>query len=136
MRSYRKVKPLAKTILRWFCVLTIVVYGFYLPAQAVAQQAQTAQMNANSAFDREMMEIMQKMDKDMKAAPMTGDPDLDFIAMMIPHHQGATDMAKIYLQYGKDPVLRQIAQNITSEQQQQIETLQNLQVALQTSRQT
>jgi uncharacterized protein (DUF305 family) len=136
MRSYRKVIPLAKTLLRWFCVLTIVVYGFYLPAQAVAQQAQTTQTNASSTFDRESMEIMQKMNKEMTAAPMTGDPDLDFIAMMIPHHQGATDMAKIYLKYGKDPALRQIAQNITNEQQQQIETLQNLQVALQTSRQT
>jgi uncharacterized protein (DUF305 family) len=120
-------------MLRWFCVLVIVAYGFYLPAQAVAQQAQMAQTNASSTFDRETMEIMQKMNKEMTAAPMTGDPDLDFIAVMIPHHQGATDMAKIYLKYGKDSALRQIAQNITNEQKQQIDTLRNLQVALQTS---
>jgi uncharacterized protein (DUF305 family) len=123
-------------MLRWFCVLAIVMYGFYLPAQAVAQQAQMTQMNTNSTFDRETMEIMQKMNKEMTAAPMTGDPDLDFISVMIPHHQGATDMAKIYLKYGKDPALRQIAQNITNDQQQQIDTLRNLQVTLQNSRQT
>src|SRR5271157_2863873 len=135
--SYRKVKPLVKNILRWFCVLTIVAaYGFYLPAQAIAQQAQMAQMNSNSAFDPEMMEIMQKMNKDMTAAPMTGNPDLDFIAIMIPHHQGAIDMAKSYLKYDKDPVLRQMAQNIIDEQQKQIGELHNRQVALQTSRQT
>lgn len=95
-----------------------------------------AQMNSNSAFDPEMMEIMQKMNKDMTAAPMTGNPDLDFIAIMIPHHQGAIDMAKSYLKYGKDPVLRQMAQNIIDEQQKQIGELHNRQVALQTSRQT
>ena len=35
--------------------------------------------------------------------PMTGNPDADFVAVMIPHHQGAVDMAKVELQYGKEP---------------------------------
>ncbi len=67
-----------------------------------------------------MNEAMTIMDLGMKNAPMTGDPDHDFAAMMIPHHQGAVDMAKIELIYGKDPVLRRLAQEIIVTQQQEI----------------
>jgi uncharacterized protein (DUF305 family) len=60
-----------------------------------------------------MMEsAMTAMDEGMTRAPMTGDPDHDFAAMMIPHHQGAIDMAKAELLYGKNPVLRRLAQEI------------------------
>lgn len=65
---------------------------------------------------------MQRMDRGM-AVPHTGDPDRDFAAMMIPHHQGAIDMAKAELEYGKDPVLRRLAQGIIVEQQQEIEVM-------------
>src|SRR5262249_8235977 len=61
--------------------------------------------------------------KDMMAAPMTGDPDHDFSAMMIPHHQGAVDMAKAVLLYGKDPVIKRLAQEIIVTQQQEIEVM-------------
>ncbi|CAA0090245.1 Uncharacterised protein [Starkeya nomas] len=53
----------------------------------------------------------------------TGNIDADFTAMMIPHHQGAIDMAVAYLRYGTDPQLRRIAQEIVVEQQQQIATM-------------
>ena len=59
----------------------------------------------------------------MVAAPMTGDPDHDFAAIMIPHHQGAVDMAKVELIYGKDPVLRRLAQEIIVTQEQEIEVM-------------
>jgi uncharacterized protein (DUF305 family) len=67
-----------------------------------------------------MNEAMTLMDQGMKNAPMTGDPDHDFAAMMIPHHQGAVDMAKAELIYGKDPVLRRLAQEIVVTQEQEI----------------
>jgi uncharacterized protein (DUF305 family) len=67
-----------------------------------------------------MNEAMTLMDRGMKKAPMTGDPDHDFAAMMIPHHQGAVDMAKAELIYGKDPVLRRLAQEIVVTQEQEI----------------
>ena len=44
--------------------------------------------------------------------------------MMIPHHQGAIDMAKVELIYGRDPVLRRLAQGIIVAQQQEIELMQ------------
>lgn len=59
-----------------------------------------------------MDDAMNVMNDGMGRAPMNGDPDHDFAAMMIPHHQGAIDMAKAVLLYGKNPVLRRLAQEI------------------------
>ena len=70
-----------------------------------------------------MAQAMERMHKDMAIAP-SGDPDRDFAAMMIPHHQGAVDMAKVELQFGKNPVLRRLAEGIIVEQLQEIEVMQ------------
>jgi uncharacterized protein (DUF305 family) len=80
--------------------------------------------SAGETFASQMMQAMDRMDAGMMAAKTTGDPDRDFAAMMIPHHQGAVDMAKIQLIYGRDPVLRRLAQAIIVEQQQEIEVMQ------------
>jgi uncharacterized protein (DUF305 family) len=53
-----------------------------------------------------------------------GQSGSDFAAMMIPHHQGAIDMAKVELIYGRDPVLRRLAQGIIVAQQQEIELME------------
>jgi uncharacterized protein (DUF305 family) len=79
---------------------------------------------ADSTFATQMMQAMDRMNAGMMAAKPTGDPDRDFAAMMIPHHQGAVDMAKLELIYGRDPVLRRLAQAIIVEQQQEIELMQ------------
>jgi Domain of unknown function (DUF305) len=52
--------------------------------------------------------------------PFSGDPDRDFARMMIPHHQGAIDMALVELRYGKDERLKRLAQEIIVDQQQEI----------------
>src|SRR6202022_126137 len=62
---------------------------------------------------------MNKMMADMTIKP-TGDVDRDFVAMMVPHHQGAIDMAKAELKYGHNEQLRRIAQEIVVNQQQEI----------------
>jgi hypothetical protein len=54
-------------------------------------------------FSRAMTDGMRRMDGEMMGAPATGGPDHDFSAMMIPHHQGAVDMAKAVIPYGRDP---------------------------------
>ena len=64
---------------------------------------------------------------------MTGDPDHDFSAMMIPHHAGAIDMAKAVLLHGKDPVLRRLAQEIVVTQQQEIQVMRLRMVQSQSS---
>lgn len=61
----------------------------------------------------------EKMHRDMMIT-FTGDADRDFVAGMIPHHQGAIDMAEIVLKYGKDPEIRKLAQEIIAAQQKEI----------------
>jgi uncharacterized protein (DUF305 family) len=78
---------------------------------------------AQDAASRAFMEASDRMSHDM-AKPMTGDADTDFASMMIAHHQGAIDMAKVELQYGKDPELRQLAQGIVDAQTKEITQLQ------------
>ncbi len=63
-----------------------------------------------------------RMHRDMDIA-FTGDADRDFAAGMIPHHQGAIDMARTVLQYGKDPELRTLAQAIVAAQEAEIAQL-------------
>ena len=77
-----------------------------------------------------MMKAMAKMDRDMSASPMTGEADHDFAAMMIPHHQGAIDMAKAYLAAAKDSALRRLAQEIIVTQTQEIEVMHRRLAAL------
>ena len=73
-----------------------------------------------SANHMEMMQKMESMNKAMMGTPMTGNPDQDLVNMMMPHHQGAIDMARIYLRDGKDPEIRRIAQKIIKDQEKEI----------------
>lgn len=70
-------------------------------------------------FLAESVAAMNKMMSDMAVKP-TGDVDADFAAMMIPHHQGAIEMALAELRYGRNEQLRRIAQEIIVDQQQEI----------------
>jgi uncharacterized protein (DUF305 family) len=76
-----------------------------------------------AGFTAAMHEAMHKMERAMAAVPMTGDPDQDFLAMMIPHHQGAVDMARLLLIHGRDPLVRRLAEEIIASQQQEIEAM-------------
>lgn len=69
-------------------------------------------------------DAMAVMDEGMRRAPMTGAPGHDFVTMMIPHHQGAIDMAKAILVHSTDPELRNLAQGIIAEQQNEIRVMQ------------
>lgn len=75
-------------------------------------------------FAGEMNVGMAKMMTDMHAPGYTGDPDIDFLAMMIPHHEGAKTMARLVLQHGTDPVTRKLAEEIIASQQVEIEGMQ------------
>lgn len=67
-----------------------------------------------------------KMHQAMMMEP-SGDADKDFAMMMIPHHEGAIEMAKLELQYGKDPQLRAMAEKIIAAQEAEIAELKKWQ---------
>ena len=60
-----------------------------------------------------------RMHKDMEIK-FSGDADVDFFKGMIPHHQGAIDMAKVVLEHGKDPEAKKMAQEIIAAQEKEI----------------
>jgi uncharacterized protein (DUF305 family) len=78
-----------------------------------------------AAFHQQMDSVMTVMDKGMQQMGGVPPTDLDasFAAMMVPHHQGAVDMARLQLLYGKDPELRRLAQSIIAEQQIEIQQM-------------
>ena len=67
---------------------------------------------------------MDKMHMAMGAIERSGNSDVDFVRLMLPHHQAALDMAKTQLMYGKDPQMRRLAQEIITDQQLEIELMQ------------
>lgn len=81
-------------------------------AKAPVSQAETPYLAEN---DRAMNRMMSAM-----AIAPTGNVDNDFVAMMVPHHQGAIEMAQAELRYGKNQQLKRLAQEIIVTQQQEI----------------
>ncbi len=74
---------------------------------------------------RAYMDSMRNMNHAMMGRRMTGDADRDFASMMIAHHQGAIDMARVELQHGKDPDLKAMAQKVIDDQSREIKELQD-----------
>ena len=74
------------------------------------------------ASTREYRAANDRMHRDM-AIRFTGNADRDFAAGMIPHHQGAIDMANVVLRHGSDPEMRALAQNIIRAQEAEIAQL-------------
>jgi uncharacterized protein (DUF305 family) len=124
---YRKLIPIATLI---------TLAAMALPAQKHAAQPATPTVawppaprtkfvaSTENTFDQLMSKAMSVMDRGMHDAEYTGEPDHDFVTMMIPHHQGAIDMAKALLLYGKDPQMRRLAQEIITDQQSEIQLMQ------------
>ena len=72
----------------------------------------------------ELIASMDKMHMAMAAIKRSGNADIDFVRLMLPHHQAAIDMAKTQLLYGKDAQMRRLAQEIITDQQLEIDLMQ------------
>ena len=134
------------TTIRILLSVTLLAAG--LTGGALAQSAhshgdQMAKPGAVSSMQADMQKMMDDMmpkpgdapsTKDFKEADMammhnmhvayTGNPEVDFRTHMIPHHQGAIDMAKVALKHAKDPATKQMAQKIIDDQEKEIADMQ------------
>ena len=72
----------------------------------------------------ELIASMKKMHIAMASVERSGDGDVDFVRLMLPHHQAAIEMAKTQLLFGKDPQMRRLAQEIITDQQSEVELMQ------------
>lgn len=75
------------------------------------------------AFARSLSAAMDRMHNDMMSPAPTGDADRDFLGTMIPHHEGAVEMARLVLIHGKDPLVRRLAEEIIAGQQSEIQAM-------------
>ena len=99
--------------------LLLLVTALALSAASVAGDAAVTAKDRDALFSAENDTAMNRMMMDMHSAP-TGDIDRDFVTMMVPHHQGAIDMAIAYLRYGTNERLRRLAQEIVVTQRDEI----------------
>jgi uncharacterized protein (DUF305 family) len=99
---------------------TLIAVALFALLPNVHDAAAQSKSPASQAY----MDEMAKMQKDMPKDP-TGDADVDFARMMIPHHQSAVDMSKTLLEHGKDAKLRKMAQAIIKSQTKEIAEFQS-----------
>lgn len=85
------------------------------PSQAAKPPANIAELPSVKAYAA----ANDRMHRDMAIA-FSGNPDVDFVKGMIPHHQGAIDMAKVVLEHGRDPAIRRLARAVIKAQNSEI----------------
>jgi uncharacterized protein (DUF305 family) len=106
-----------------FAMLLVLIPTVALAAWQQASHSHRA-MAQEDAVWAELIASMDKMHAAMACVKRSGDTDIDFVKLMLPHHQAALDMAKAQLIYGNDPQMRRLAQEIITDQQSEIELMQ------------
>jgi uncharacterized protein (DUF305 family) len=111
--------------LAWSCspAMTQAQQPASMPGMDMSASADGSSGDSTSAYK----DADARMMKDMSAPPFTGNADKDFVARMIPHHQGAIEMAQVELKYGKDAELKRLAKNIIKAQHDEIAFMQRWQ---------
>lgn len=110
-------------ILPVLLVSTLLAVPFAARAEDPHAMHDMQTMKASGAASGEAAKAFEAANMTMHAAmkvPLTGNPDVDFAQGMIPHHQGAIDMANVVLKYGKDPEMKKLAEGIIKAQDTEI----------------
>jgi uncharacterized protein (DUF305 family) len=104
-------------MLRYALALTFVMT---VPAFAQDHSAHGMPAPAGDEAYAAQMQAHEKMNQGMGKVKPSGNPDVDFVNMMIPHHEGAIDMAEVELKYGKDESRKALAREIIEAQTREI----------------
>jgi hypothetical protein len=104
-------------------LLLILGVGALRPCVQAETSGRDSRLTASADWS-ELIASMDKMHMAMGEVKQSGNSDVDFVRLMLPHHQAAIDMAKTQLLYGKDPQMRRLAQEIITDQQLEIELMQ------------
>ena len=141
MHNERKKRLTALLILLALIIVALLVSAGPLPAQGAGRTQNNGNQHIRNKNDgsrdsgnhcrdtatqdwAELMTSMHRMHAAMGSVKRSGDSDVDFVRLMLPHHQAAIDMAKTQLLHGKDPQMRRLAQEIITDQQSEIVLMQ------------
>lgn len=108
----------------WRCaILSILILTLTPVERGQDSHPRTSPATPESKWS-ELVGSMHVMHAAMGSVRPSGNTDVDFVKLMLPHHQAAIDMAKTQLLYGQDPQMRRLAQEIITDQQSEIELMQ------------
>ena len=122
-----KPQSLTRSIFSGIVIPVILELILSVGLLGLSAQAGVPVRGSQATTDDDWSELVASMDKmhmAMGAVKRSGDSDVDFVRLMLPHHQAAIDMAKTQLLHGKDPQMRRLAQEIITDQQLEIELMQ------------
>jgi uncharacterized protein (DUF305 family) len=108
----------------WQCAISSILVLSLTPVEWGQDPHPHASVSVRESKWSELVGSMHVMHAAMTSVQPTGDNDVDFVRLMLPHHQAAIDMAKTQLAYGGDPQMRRLAQEIITDQQSEIELMQ------------
>jgi uncharacterized protein (DUF305 family) len=123
MRQIARLSPATQLVFAATVALTILSIGLLRAGVQSESLTGDSQLTGNPDWS-ELGASMDKMHMAMQAVARSGNSDIDFVRLMLPHHQAAIDMAKTELLYGKDPQMRRLAQEIITDQQSEIELME------------
>jgi uncharacterized protein (DUF305 family) len=113
---------------RRLSILLALISTLVISTPAMTAWRQDSHGNRENPGDQqqwsELKATMDRMHASMSSVTPSGDNDVDFVKLMLPHHQAAVEMAKTQLLHGKDSQIRRLAQEIITDQQSEIELMQ------------